>query len=91
MDTMRPAPEVPDDPAVLEALEEWLMQREIQWCAEPVPALAGLTPREAAADPTRREALERLLVSFETRSRDSGSEGFVTMRPGRLRRHLGLA
>ena len=72
------------------ALEEWITRREIQWCDEPVPALAGLTPRQAAADPTRREALERLLVSFEARGRDALGEGMMAMRPERLRRHLGL-
>jgi hypothetical protein len=30
----------------------------------PIPALHGLTPRQAAADPTRREDLERLLAEF---------------------------
>jgi hypothetical protein len=84
------SPAVPDDPAVFEAVEEWLERREIQWCDEPVPALGGLTPREAAADPTRREALERLLVDFEARNRDALGKGVVAMRPERLRRHLGL-
>ncbi|HEY8115442.1 MAG TPA: hypothetical protein VIH70_03415 [Actinomycetota bacterium] len=37
-------------------------------CDEPVPPLSGMTPRQAAADPTRRETLERLLASFEDRS-----------------------
>jgi hypothetical protein len=95
--TMRPPreslerpPAIPDDPAVREAVDEWLERREIQWCDEPVPALAGLTPREAAADPTRREALERLLVSFEAQNRDALGRGMIGMRPERLRRHLGL-
>lgn len=46
-------------------------QMQVAWLDGPVPALAGLTPREAAADPTRREDLERLLVDFE---RDHGFE-----------------
>ena len=90
MGTPRRAPEVEQDPAVRAALEEWITRQEIQWCDEPVPALAGLTPRQAAADPTRREALERLLVSFEARGRDALGEGMMAMRPERLRRHLGL-
>ncbi|MEX2552895.1 MAG: hypothetical protein WD627_07860 [Actinomycetota bacterium] len=60
---------------------------EDRWMAEPVPALAGLTPREASADPTRREMLERLLASFEEMA--APSQGF-TFRVDRLRRELGM-
>jgi len=65
-------------------------QFESRWCDESVPALGGLTPREAAADPTRRESLERLLVHFE--QMDLGRPaGAITMRPERLRQLLGLS
>lgn len=40
-------------------------QMQARWLDENVPALGGLTPRQAAADPTRRELLERLLDEFE--------------------------
>jgi hypothetical protein len=52
-----------------------------------VPALGGLTPRQAAADPTRRELLERLLASFDAMTTPAGA---FTMRPDRLRALLGL-
>jgi hypothetical protein len=62
---------------------------ERRWCDESVPALGGLTPREAAADPTRREPLERLLVQFEQTDRLT-PDTVIAMRPDRLRELLGL-
>ncbi len=55
----------PDDlpPDVLEQIREQMTQR---WLSEKVPALGGLTPAEAANDPTRRQDLIRLLESFRT-------------------------
>lgn len=76
------------DPVALAQLQETLERR---WLAEPVPALAGLTPRQAAEDPTRRPELERLIASFPTLPRPgAGADGFFTMRPDRLRAALGL-
>lgn len=63
------------------------------WLDESVPALGGITPREAAADPTRREQLERLLREFERDDRRSGMpDGFmpVSYDVDALRRELGL-
>jgi hypothetical protein len=77
----------PDDPELSAALDEWMREQELRWCDEPVPALAGLTPRQAADDPTRREELERLLVSFD---RLEPPAGMIGMQPGRLRRLLAL-
>jgi hypothetical protein len=62
---------------------------EQRWCDESVPALGGLTPRQAAGDPTRREDLERLLSEFESADRNL-PDGAFTMRPARLRRLLGM-
>jgi hypothetical protein len=59
-------------------MEEW-------WLEESVPALGGITPREAAADPTRWEDLEALLRSFERREGPNPA-----MRASSLRRKLGL-
>jgi hypothetical protein len=50
-----------------------------------LPALAGLTPRLAADDPTRREELVRLLDSF-----DSMPAGPGAMSTARLRAALRL-
>ncbi|MEX2279631.1 MAG: SEC-C metal-binding domain-containing protein [Acidimicrobiia bacterium] len=58
---------------------------ERRWLEEEIPALAGMTPRQAAADPTRREDLIALLRSFENYP---GNE--LSMRPEVIREHLGL-
>jgi hypothetical protein len=73
---------------VEEALLAWLEQAEERWCEQPVPARGGRTPREAAADPTRREDLVRLLASFpEPTTIGPTGGGFG---PSRLRAILGL-
>lgn len=75
-------PDVGDD-----VLDEVMDQMERRWCDESVPVLGGLTPRAAAADPTRREEVDRQIASFERRP---GPEGAVSMCPERLRAILGL-
>ena len=74
-----------DQPEVAAALEQMIRQYEESWLDEPIPALAGHTPREAADDPTRRPDLVRLLDSFPR----GGGPG--QMSPQRLRAALGLA
>ena len=60
----------PENPASLRILRSrrpspsHIAQYETSWVDSPIPALRGLTPRQAAADPTRREDLERLLAEF---------------------------
>lgn len=73
------------DPAIAAALEEMARTYEAAWLDEPIPALAGHTPRECANDPTRRPDLIQLLDSFP---HDTGQPG--TMNPARLRAALGL-
>lgn len=75
----------PTDPDVAAALTQLARDFEHRWLDEPVPALAGYTPRQAAADPTRRDDLTRLLDTFSTDSRNPG-----LMDPDRLRAELGL-
>ncbi|MGH9039568.1 MAG: SEC-C metal-binding domain-containing protein [Acidimicrobiia bacterium] len=83
------------DGALLDQLDQSAVVVQIQdemerrWLDEPVPALGGLTPREAAADPTRREQLERLLDSYPDIDPTPASPGFG-LRPQRLRTLLGL-
>jgi len=72
-------------------------QAHTRWLDESIPALAGLTPREAAADPTRREQLERLLSEFKKPTQGHQSDdlpgGFTpfTYDIDALRKELGLA
>ena len=79
-----PAHPVELDPAIREEIIDAMEQR---WLRESVPALGGVTPIEAAADPTRREELERLLASFP----EPTDGPAMTLRPSRLRALLGLA
>jgi len=74
------------DPAIAAALKEMARNYETAWLDEPIPALAGHTPRDCAHDPTRRPDLIRLLDSFPE---DDGRPG--TMSPARLRAALSLS
>jgi hypothetical protein len=77
-------PVVRPDPETVARLQDEMEQR---WLDEPVPALGGATPRQAASDPTRRDALARLIDSFPE---PDPSSDFFTFRPDHLRNHLGL-
>jgi hypothetical protein len=71
-------------PELLEALEEQMREREERWVDESIPLLGGLTPREALADPTRRDQLLALLDEWTIPT--SGP----SMDPDRIRRLLGI-
>ncbi len=62
----------------------YMQNYEQEWLDLPVPALSGLTPRQAADDPTRRDDLVRLLASF------GDGDGPTEMSARRLRAALGL-
>ena len=66
-----------------------IREKEVEWLDESIPALGGLTPRQAADDPTRREDLMALLVEFERR--DLPGTGFTSFNAKRIRTLLGLA
>jgi tetratricopeptide (TPR) repeat protein len=74
----------PADPEIATALEGFIRDYERKWLDDPIPALAGHTPRQAAADPTRRGDLIRLLDSFPHH------DGPLAMNPDRLRTALDL-
>lgn len=76
----------PDDPEVAAFLGEVIRNFETNWLDEPIPALDGNTPRQAADDPTRRGDLIKLLDSFP-----SGEAARGGMDADRLRAALGLA
>jgi hypothetical protein len=65
-------------------MTSYIADYERTWCDEPVPALGGATPRQAAADPTRRGDLIALLNSFPS----SGSP--LEMDGGRIKKALRL-
>ena len=71
----------------VEARDEIVAKLEARWLDDSVPALGGLTPRQAAADPTRRADVLRLLATFPT---PDPTSPFMTMDPRRIRKALGL-
>jgi hypothetical protein len=75
----------PAVPEVAEMLDEFIREYEARWLDEPIPALDGHTPRQAADDPTRRADLIKLLDSFPA---DDDIPG--RMSAERLRSVLGL-
>lgn len=75
----------PDDPEVAGLLAEFIREYETRWLDEPIPALNGYTPRQAADDPTRRGDLVKLLDSFP-----AGAAARGGMDADRLRAALGL-
>lgn len=70
-----------------EALDTW--QRH--WADEHVPALRGMTPREAAKDEQGRILLEALLRDFEHRAATNLQRGLEDIDVTALRVELGLA
>ena len=75
----------PDTPEVTAMLDEFIREYEARWLDEPIPALDGHTPRQAADDPTRRGDLIKLLDSFP-----AGEDVPGRMSAERLRSALGL-
>jgi hypothetical protein len=62
----KPPKERADAPEEFRTIARELKERHMQgWVDESIPALGGLTPREAAASPKGRKALELLLREFE--------------------------
>lgn len=56
----------PDDPEVRAALKEAAEDYWEEWLAEEIPALNGMTPREAAKRAEGRKLLESLFLDFES-------------------------
>jgi hypothetical protein len=78
------------NPDVADALSRFMREYEDRWVDEAIPALGGLTPREAARDRTARPELEALLDDMtwqRRRMRDTGD----SMDTNRLRALLGIA
>jgi hypothetical protein len=73
------------DPELTAVVDEFIRDYETKWLDEPIPALDGHTPRQAADDPTRRGDLIKLLDSFPTGEAARGG-----MDADRLRAALGV-
>jgi hypothetical protein len=77
-----PVGEQPPPEAFL-ALRQFREQHMMAWLDEPIPALGGLTPREAARSPRSRSQLEALLKEFEQHEARLPEEQRIDLRPVR--------
>jgi hypothetical protein len=78
-------------PEVRAQIWQQIERYEEAWLDDSIPALGGATPREALADPTRRDDLLRLLDHMNEQDAALGpAEDRLGMRVGRLRELLGL-
>ena len=86
-------PDMPPQDAAPELAAEdiaaLVRQHEDRWLSERIPALGGLTPREAAANPAAREELIALLDDFEWQDRRTPNA--FSMDVHRIRSELGLS
>ncbi len=81
-------PDVPlADPAGEAVLEQFIRDHERRWVDESIPALDGMTPRQARDDAAMRPRLDSLLDDMEWQSRRSPAG---TMDAARVRALLGL-
>jgi hypothetical protein len=74
------------NPEMAAVLDQYMRDLEQRWLDDEIPALKGATPRQAAADPIGRIALERLLDQMDT----DGIRGGATFDVDRIRRALGM-
>ena len=78
-----------ESPEVREFMKNTMKKHWESWPDTPIPALRGMTPRQAARDKLGRELLESLLLEFEVRSARQDNE-FNKVDVTELRRRLGL-
>jgi|GEM_PF-1018683 len=77
-------------PEVQGLLKEATEKHWKSWPDTAIPALRGMTPKQAAKDKLGRELLESLLLEYESRSASQPDE-FLKVDVDELRRSLGLA
>jgi len=83
-----PAPRPPQPPEALEVVREYKRRHYAAWVDDRIPALGGLTPREAARSPKMREQLENLLRRMEQGEAALPVEERADV--GAVRRELGM-
>jgi hypothetical protein len=76
------------------ALDEFVRDHERRWVDESIPALDGLTPRQALDDPVARRKLDALLDDMDWQEREervrSDRRRVGLMQAGRIRDLLGI-
>ncbi len=87
-DRMVRGTEDPPAPELLAAIRSAVHDHSMRWLDEPVPALAGRTPRAVAVDPEGRERVARMIRSMPP----AGGPGGISIDPPReeMLRELGL-
>ena len=87
-----PPPRRSDVPPEIEAalLQDFYEKHYRDWVDHPLPALDGLTPREAARRPAERERVRELLKQFEHGSEAERREGRPAYDFGWMWKELGL-
>jgi hypothetical protein len=88
-DAVTPGPSAPPSADMLNMVSDYMRKRENAWLDEKIPALGGLTPRQAADDPTRREDLIALLNEFK-HSEQRNVDGGAAFDADSLKRQLNL-
>ncbi len=86
---LAPDRELQESPEVREAMAHMATKQWESWFDEKIPALGGLTPRQAAKIPEGRELLEALLYQYERNSERGGNNLLKPDVPA-LRHKLGL-
>jgi hypothetical protein len=79
-------------PETREALDRHMREMQEKWLTQPIPALKGMTPREAAEAPEGRVLLEALLDDFAARQAKANlsASGLSTFDVEELRARLGM-
>lgn len=78
-----------ESPEARAFMKGFMEQHWAEWPDKPIPALRGMTPRQAAKDPEGRELLESLLMDFELQNERKTDE-FLKVDIEKLRRELGM-
>jgi hypothetical protein len=80
---------VPDEPEVLAAIREFKARHYADWVDQPLPALGGRTPREAARTAQGRREVDVLIKTMENFEHRGGGDGVAFDYSG-IRGELGL-
>jgi hypothetical protein len=79
-----------ESPEVQAKIKAMMEEHWKRWPDTSIPALRGMTPRQAAKDPIGRELLDSLLLDIETRN-STQDDALLRIDVTRLRRELGLS
>lgn len=90
MATPAPRPAPFSDPADEALHRAWVAEQALAWLDQPLPALDNLTPRQAARDPEKRDALLEVFKFFEYNEEGKRLRGQYAVDVAAVRRELGV-